>query len=170
MRFYHICDGYIDFLKQYDNKVADNKHESRPYIGIVFSIGDFQYYAPFSSPKPKHQSMKNGKDLRKIAGGRYGVINLNNMIPVPEDALIAFDISEIADERYRRLLQNQYVAISNDWDIIVDKASKLHALIHTPYDDLSEYDCRVKARCCNLPLLESVFEKYMSAETVAIKI
>ena len=88
MKFYHIKDTYIDFLRKYDEKVPENKNESRPYVGIVLTIGDIEYYAPFSSPKPKHKKMRNTKDFRKIGGGLYGAINFNNMIPVVKSALI----------------------------------------------------------------------------------
>lgn len=50
--------------------------------------------------------MKNGKDFRKINNGLYGAINFNNMIPVLDSALIEIDIANIADVKYRRLLQN----------------------------------------------------------------
>lgn len=46
MRFYYIKDNYIDFLKKYDNIVAENKQESRPYVGIVIEIKGHKYYAP----------------------------------------------------------------------------------------------------------------------------
>ena len=42
--------------------------------------------------------MKNGKDFRKIKQGEYGAINFNNMIPVPDSALILIDIANIADQ------------------------------------------------------------------------
>ena len=92
MNFYNIKDSYINYLRQYDSKVAENKKESRPYVGIVFEINDIKYYAPFSSPKPKHQKMKNSKDFRKINHGIYGAINFNNMIPITDDSLILIDI------------------------------------------------------------------------------
>ena len=57
-----------------------------------------KYYAPFTSPKPKHLKMKNGKDFRKIKQGEYGAINFNNMIPVPDSTLILIDIANIADQ------------------------------------------------------------------------
>lgn len=34
MRFYNIKDEYVHFLKQYDNTVANNKDESRPYNSV----------------------------------------------------------------------------------------------------------------------------------------
>ena len=51
MRFYHVKDDYINFLRKYDEKVADNNHETRPYVGIVLEIDSMKYYAPFSSPQ-----------------------------------------------------------------------------------------------------------------------
>lgn len=160
MKFYHIQDEYIDFLKQYDSKVADNKHESRPYVGIVIKIGNVEYYAPFTSPKPKHLKMKNAKDFRKIANGRYGAINFNNMIPVPKDVLMLIDITHETDVAYRRLLQNQYHAINSDYSNIKKTAERLRNLICTDNNKLSEYDIKIKNRCCNLPLLESVYVNY----------
>ena len=48
MDFFHVKDSYIEFLRQYDTRVAENKHESRPYVGIVVQIGEVKYYAPFT--------------------------------------------------------------------------------------------------------------------------
>ena len=59
MDFYHIKEDYIFFLRSYDGRIALNKGESRPYVGIVLQIGDIKYYVPFTSPKPKHQRMNN---------------------------------------------------------------------------------------------------------------
>ena len=38
MKFYHITDEYITYLRKYDTKVAKNKQESRLYVGIVVQI------------------------------------------------------------------------------------------------------------------------------------
>lgn len=51
MRFYHITDRYIEFLRSFDEKVALNKKETRPYVGVVLEIEGIKYYAPFTSPK-----------------------------------------------------------------------------------------------------------------------
>lgn len=160
MKFYHIKDNYINFLRGYDSKVSENKKESRPYVGVVVEIEDIKYYAPFTSPKDKHLKMKNGKDFRKIQGGQYGAINFNNMIPVPDTALIYMDIATIADPKYRRLLQNQYNAIKIDSEAIISTAEKLRKLVLTEDGDLSMFDRRVKARCCDLKLLEKVYFNY----------
>ena len=162
MNFYHVEDSYIAFLRQYDSKVADNKSESRPYVGVVLEIGEVKYYAPFSSPKAKHCNMKNGKDFRKIGSGRYGAINFNNMIPVPDAALIPIDISMEKNPKYKRLLQNQYRCVMADWDTIERTARELHELLTKSDEQLSGYEKRVKERCCNIMLLEQVFTKFFS--------
>ena len=160
MRFYHVKDDYINFLRKYDGKVADNKHETRPYVGIVLEIGSVKYYAPFSSPKPKHKTMKNTVDFRKIAGGSYGAINFNNMIPVTNSALILIDIDKIGDDKYRRLLQNQYKAIRSDTIQIQKTANLLRELLLSDDSELADYEIRIKQRCCDIKLLEEIYAQY----------
>ena len=160
MKFYHVKDDYINFLRKYDGKVADNKHETRPYVGIVLEIGSVKYYAPFSSPKPKHKTMKNTIDFRKIAGGLYGAINFNNMIPVTDSALILIDIEKIGDDKYRRLLQNQYKAIRSDTIQIQKTANLLRVLLLSDNSELADYEIRIKQRCCDIKLLEKIYAQY----------
>ena len=160
MRFYNIKDNYVEFLQSYDSKVIDNKHEKRPYIGIVLTIGDIKYYAPLTSPKPKHFLMKNSVDFRKIEGGKLGAININNMIPVVDEALIPIDIQKVKDVAYRRLLQNQYNAIKQDCEKITNSASKLHQIVFEDDSKLTNHQKAIKKRCSNLALLESVFKSF----------
>ena len=160
MKFYNVKDSYIQFLRGYDSKVATNKREHRPYVGIVLEVESIKYYAPFTSPKPKHYKMKNGKDFRKIHDGKYGAINFNNMIPVPDKALVLLDIDNEPDEQYRRLLQNQYKEIKKDATIIYKTARNLRNLLLRDESELTVFDKNIKARCCNLRLLESVYEQY----------
>lgn len=158
MKFYHIKEDFITYLRQFDTKVAENKNQTRPYVGIVLEVNSVKYYAPFSSPKPKHKKMKNGKDFRKINNGLYGAINFNNMIPVLDSALIEIDIANITDVKYRRLLQNQYNSIKSDEKGILRTAENLRKLLFDEERNLSEYDRIIKQRCYNLVLLE---EKYV---------
>lgn len=158
MKFYHIKEDFITYLRQFDTKVAENKNQTRPYVGIVLEVNSVKYYAPFSSPKPKHKKMKNGKDFRKINNGLYWAINFNNMIPVLNSALNEIDIANIADVKYRRLLQNQYNSIKADEKGILKTAENLRKLIFDDEKNLSEHDKVIKRRCCDLVLLE---EKYI---------
>ncbi len=157
MKFYNLKEAYIQFLRNYDSKVAVNKNESRPYVGVVLDVDGIKYYAPFSSPKPKHLHMRNTVDFRKIAGGRYGAINFNNMIPVPEAALLLMDIDNEPDLSYRRILQNQYNAVSADVPGIQKTAENLRKLLMKDDRKLTNYEKQVKNRCCDLILLESVY-------------
>lgn len=50
LRFYHVREGYIEFLHKVDNRVQLNKGQRRPYVGIVLTIGNFDYYVPLESP------------------------------------------------------------------------------------------------------------------------
>ena len=164
MRIYNITDDYINYLHQFDEKVCFNKHEKRPYIGIVLQIGDLKYYAPFTSPKQKHANMKNTIDFRKIGNGNYGAILLNNMIPVIDEALIEVDINSIQDYKYRRLLQNQYIELNNDFEIIQKNASKIRTIAFLDESELSSHQRLIKSRICNLKLLE---EKYNNIEMMS---
>lgn len=71
-------------------------------------------------------------DFRKIDNGNLGAINLNNMIPVVDDALIPIDFNKITDFNYKRLLQKQYIAINKDKHGIITTAQKLHKLLFYP--------------------------------------
>ncbi|NLZ82904.1 MAG: type III toxin-antitoxin system ToxN/AbiQ family toxin [Clostridiales bacterium] len=170
MKFYHIKDEYIAYLHDADSKVPDNKHEKRPFIGIVFNVNEMDYYVPLSSPKPKHKTMKNNKDFRKINGGEYGAINFNNMLPVIEEALIEFNIQDEPDYKYRNLLQNQYRAIVNDFENIKRVARDLYYLCQLPDDQLKPFEAAIKNRCCNFRLLETFSVTYLSESNVAATI
>ena len=69
----------------------------RPFVGIILKINGINYFAPLSSPKEKHLNMKNNIDFIKINKGRDGVINLNNMIPIPEEQCYEINIKEEND-------------------------------------------------------------------------
>lgn len=88
LKIYFIDSEYIEYLRKYDERVAYNKIPNRPYIGVVYTYNNFNYFAPLSSPKPKHVIMSNNViDIFKINDGKFGVINLNNMIPCPMEVL-----------------------------------------------------------------------------------
>ena len=56
-----------------------------------------------TSHKDKHKTMKESVDVIKIK--TYAVINLNNMIPVPDSQIVKIDINKEKDLNYRYLLQ-----------------------------------------------------------------
>ena len=76
LRLYKVSEDYIEFMREVDSEnVRMNKGEKRPYVGVVLHINEHRYFAPLSSPKPKHKRMKNSLDFIKLDEGRLGVIN-----------------------------------------------------------------------------------------------
>lgn len=55
LNLYSISDKYIKYLRQFDDKIYDNKEDmrihERKYLGIVLTVNEFNYYIPMSSPK-----------------------------------------------------------------------------------------------------------------------
>ena len=160
MQLYHITDKYIDYLRTFDSTVPYNKQETRPYVGVVIKIDDLEYYAPLSSPKPKHLKMKNSKDFYKIQNGKLGAINFNNMIPVPNTELIQINILKESDPKYRRLLQKQYYEIQHNASNISNYAFRLRTMLLKDENQLNNNDIKVKSRCCNLKKLEMAYANY----------
>ncbi len=156
-----VNSEYCDYLRIYDNKVPYNFgiKELRPFIGVLFEVNSCEYFAPLSSPKPKHIHIKSNMDLIKIDEGKLGVINLNNMIPVTKNNYEIFDLSSLTGDldeiKRRNLLKTQLRWLNSHRDTLYMKAFKLY----TKYKN----DClpeRIRARCCNFELLEEKCIEY----------
>ncbi|MBP6468223.1 MAG: type III toxin-antitoxin system ToxN/AbiQ family toxin [Fusobacteriaceae bacterium] len=151
MKIVKVNDDFIEYLNKIDKKVSLNKQEKRPYIGICFSINDYDYFAPLTSPKSKHKKMKNNLDFHKIKNGDLGCINLNNMIPVSKNEIINFNIKSSPDYF---LLSKQLNYINSDRKIILSKAKKL-------YSKITEIEnSYFHSRSCNFKLLEKAKDLY----------
>ena len=124
LKLVRVNEKYIKFLSAIDNKVPYNSKnkKGRPFIGILFQVDKIQYFAPLSSPKAKHKKMPNNIDFLKISNGKYGVINFNNMVPVPEKEIIEIDYTAIKDKEYLSLLENQI-----RWSLLNSSKIKKHA-------------------------------------------
>lgn len=160
MKIYTVKEEYIKFLSCFDSRVSMNKKEKRPYVGIVLQIDEIKYYAPLTSPKPKHRKMKNAVDFRKIGGGIYGAINFNNMIPVTDSEIYLKIIENETDMKYRELLKNQLRHLQRDGYAICATAYKLHAMCMKEDSSLTEHERAIKLRCCDFSLLEKHYKEY----------
>ena len=101
LKIYYIDESYINYLRQFDKNVAYNKNATRPYIGIVYTYNNFNYFAPLASPKPKHKSINpKAIDIYKIKDGELGDVNINNMIPTPIEELTEV-LPTIKEEKYK---------------------------------------------------------------------
>lgn len=131
-----IDSKYCDYLRNFDEKVIYNAFDKqlRPFIGVLFIVGKYEYFAPLSSPKEKHKRLKNQIDLIKIEDGKLGVINFNNMVPVMKKQLRWLTTNKKEIYTKSNLLYNLY------------KNNKLSS--------------NVRNRCCNFILLETKCEDY----------
>lgn len=104
---------YCDYLRKYDYRVSHNsdQKEYRPFVGVLFTMNNCKYFAPLSSPKPKHIKMKNQIDFYKIDSGKLGAINLNNMIPIPNSCYTVINTNNecltYKEKMYQNLLRDQ---------------------------------------------------------------
>lgn len=152
---------YCDYLRKFDNKVAYNSgsKEMRPFIGILFVVNEYEYFAPLSSPKVKHIHMKNNIDVVKIDKGRYGVVNFNNMIPVTPNNYELFDLNATPKNTYelkwQNLLKSQLLWLNKNIKNVKGKAFRLYEKYKS-----NKLDERIKSRCCNFILLEEKCKEY----------
>ena len=153
--------NYCNYLRNFDNKVPYNydKKELRPFIGILFNIDTIMYFAPLSSPKPKHLKIKTKLDFLKIDNGKLGAINFNNMIPVMESNIIYLDLNKkttnISELKYLNLLKSQLFWLNRHKEKIYGRSNKLY----DKYKN-NKLDINIFKRCCNFPLLEEKCMEY----------
>ena len=156
-----IDEKYCNYLRTFDNKVPFNygKKLLRPFVGVLFVVDGKEYFAPLSSPKPKHSNLKNVLDIVKIDNGKLGIINLNNMIPVTYNNYKVFNLRILPSQPVLRmrvdLLRNQLYWMISNADVIKNKSTRLYHLYikgHLPRN--------VKDRCCDFPLLETKCDDY----------
>lgn len=154
LRIYRIEDKYIRFLHSRDNRVQFNKGARRPYVGVVLIVGNFKYFVPMESPKPNHANIKAGKHIIKLDGGKLGILGFNNMVPVPECALIPLNIDNEPDSKYRDLLRRQVTVCNRMKADIYSHASG------TYFDVVNEKNSFLLRICCDFRKLEKASLKY----------
>ena len=142
MRIVEVEDDYIQMLRNAFPSVMDEKRfhrtHKRKYIGVILTIGDFNYYAPFSSPKKKDYKpdgsikkdslfslhmVKDGENGKKIL---LGTIKLINMIPIPLQFVIGYSIENETDVTYRDVIEDEFLWINKNQQKISKKARLLY--------------------------------------------
>jgi protein AbiQ len=167
LHLYHIDMKYIRDLAKSDDRVMSVSpqvgKENRPFVGIVVICNHKKYCIPLTSPKAKHQTMKNDKDFSRMfdKGNKLiGCLNFNNMIPVADEVLHPIDIKcyqgDSAKERaYKELLNDQLDWCNDNLDAITTKAEKLYKIVTESPDKMKN----LTRRCCDFKKLEQVLEK-----------
>ena len=154
---------YCDYLRKYDYRVSYNADEKilRPFVGVLFEIENMKYFAPLSSPKQKHLTMRNNIDFHKLQEGKLGAINFNNMIPVPDGEYSVIDTHSESltyqEEKYKILLQNQLRWLNRDGRMLRNIAYSLYE--KRINGTLSN---RIQRRCCDFYLLEKKCKEWVA--------
>ena len=155
LKIYYIDEKYINYLRQYDKNVAYNKNTTRPYIGIVYTYNNYNYFAPLSSPKPKHKKINpKAIDIYKIKDGELGVVNINNMIPTPIEELTEV-LPTIKDIKYKKMLEQQLTYLNNHKKDLFKKIilfQNMYRKVHL--------NPNIVERCCQFLLLEEKCSEY----------
>lgn len=156
-----IDSNYCNYLRQFDSKVPYNydKKQLRPFIGVLFEVNECKYFAPLSSPKPKHKTMKTTMDFLKIDNGNLGAINFNNMLPVTNKNIVKLDLNkknlDKNEEKYIKLLKEQIYWLNRNNDKLYGRSSKLY----NKYIN-GTLNSNIAKRCCNFKLLEEKCKEY----------
>lgn len=156
IKIYEINPTYVNYLLPYaphlfHNRKKGQKNE-RKYIGVVLKINGIDYFAPLSSFKPKHNTMKEGLDFIKIKS--YAVINLNNMFPAPLEECSYVEINSIKNPAYRSLLLSEYRFIKSIENKIRKNASSLYK------HKITNNNTPLAKRCNDFLLLETACKSY----------
>lgn len=144
-KIYSVSDKYIDFLRKkhphvYSNKYGNRTH-TRKYIGIAFTIGEFCYYIPMSSPKESdYKRVGEEKVIRKsivpiiriVIENNEGIkelkgtLRISNMIPVPKEELELYDLENEDDALYKDLVQSEIIFIRRNKNKIKNFAKVIY--------------------------------------------
>ena len=162
LKLYFLDEDYINFLRQFYSKVFCNKNQTRPYVGVVYTFDNLNYFALLSLPKPKHLKMSNKAiDIFKIDDGKHGIVNINNMIPVPIECLTEVLPLIKDDEKYRHLVENQTTFINNNKQRLFKKIKRFVLQYRKGYLPINIKNC-----CCNFVLLEEKSKDYIKVDSL----
>ena len=164
---YKVDMKYIRNLHNKDDKVPSVSpqigKDSRVFVGIVVVCDKHKYCIPLSSPKAKHNRMKDSMDFTKIVvdGKLLGVLNFNLMIPIEEPQLQPIDIITRKRDRapishYKEKCRKELQWCRDHSEVICNKANVLYKKY------ISGDEFRGKDRCLNFPRLEKECERYNS--------
>lgn len=139
LNLYSVSDKYINYLRQFDDKIYDNKEEirthERKYLGVVLTVNEFNYYIPMSSPKnsdyidiSKKIIRKDTKTIIRIYEGNrlYGTLRISNMIPVLITELEPYMVSNETDLKYKEVILGELRYINNNSNRIIKYAKTVY--------------------------------------------
>jgi protein AbiQ len=171
LKWYVVDKEYVSYLKKFDDKVENINYTERlkPYIGILITINEINYYVPISSVKEKHYQMNEDMDFIKIMENDriLGVLNLNNMIPIDNENVRVLKYKEI--DEYRKFKDDKekhlYISfLSFELGLINDKIDKIKFNAVELYNEkINRPNSKISKRCCDFKLLEEKCREYKNS-------
>lgn len=167
LNLYSISDKYIKYLRQFDDKIYDNKEEirnhERKYLGVVLTVNEFNYYIPMSSPKRSDYLDFDKKIIRNDTktiiriherSRLYGTLRISNMIPVPITELEPYITSDEDDLKYKEVILGELRYINNNSSKIVKYAKIVYN------QKIKNMDIRYINNTVNFKLLEEKLKEW----------
>jgi len=169
MLLVYVDDLYTNYLQKHgDFRVSKNNNidYQRPFIGVLFYIDEFKYFAPLTthskgkklSESPKAENIT----FYPIENCKYGGINFNNMIPLVDGVYKEIDMIMKPDdfgwERNKKIQLmhiKRKLRVANRGKYLIEKAVNLYSLkvkksLYSNYDKIT----------CDFKRLETVAKKY----------
>jgi len=161
MKLYRINTNYVKYLQAFDINVKNNEKDNsiRPYIGVVLTVNNCNYYIPVCSKRKKHYNMYDSIDFIKLGEGKnlISVLNVNNMIPVPYKYITLIDIDNEPDNQ-KIVLKKEAVFIRKKKEQIIKSAKDVyHIKTNHPKDNP-----KLSMRCADFKLLEQKMKEYIT--------
>ena len=177
MRFYTVDVGYLKKLYDIDTEVDYREdYQTKPYIGIIHRLGDYDYFIPLTSAKERHKGFKNKTNFTYLIYEMLSkndiilpnwvcvqseqqtkhilaLLDLRKMIPVPKKYYSLIDMDNLTDHDYRNLLIKELIFLKPLWATICKKAQNLYQ---------RQKDTGIVSKmCCTFDKLEKVYDEEM---------
>ena len=159
--FYIVDKNYIKYLSKFEKHISYNKDEvghSRPYLGIVLKIENFEYFVPLYSYKEHYEKYKNNPSFFFVYDRKnkpLAIIKFSSMIPVPKNmnVISLLEYNE-QDNKYRSLISAEYRYINSNKEEIYKRAQKMYIAVTKHKKNF------LKTLSCNFRLLEEKSLRY----------
>ena len=153
--FYIVKKEYIEYLSQYEKHISYNKENvghSRPYLGIVLEIGNYDYFVPLYSYKEHYKKYKNNPSFFFVYDRKnnpLAIIKFSAMIPVPKSIEVTYLLDyEKQDDKYKNLISAEYRYINSHKKEIYLRANKMYIAVTKNKNNF------LKTIACDFKLLE----------------
>ena len=159
--FYTVDRNYIKYLSLYEKHVSDNKDEighSRPYLGIVLKVNNFDYFVPLYSYKEHYLKYKSNPSFFFVYDRKnrpLSIIKFSAMIPIlrNSDVISILNYNE-QDKKYRDLISAEYRYVNSHKEEIYKRANKMYTAVTKHKNNF------LKTIACDFKLLENKCLEY----------